>query len=213
MSEQDYFKKALSDFTYDVASGGAIRHLADAGYTVKQIMENLSYPTPYKRVQRTVWEHLLNTGVILLEEPGTGTLQETVTYVKEYNKYGKASFRRIIKQQEKPENLLYKEERFVESKEENLADFLLKKCVENEEGKAYVSCPFGLYDMAIETSKRPDLLLEEGQREYILGLPWERKLCYHRLDRRMREITVRLYSCGGYHGCCYFLKTAEKIVF
>ena len=213
MSEQHYFKKALSDFTYDVASGGAVRHLTDVGYTVKQIMENLSYPTPYKRVQRTVWEHLLNTGVILLEEPGTGTLQETVTYVKEYNKYGKASFRRITKQQEKPENLLFKEERFVESKENKLDDFLLKKCAENEEKSSYVSCPFGLCSKTSPISEYLDILLEEGQREYLSGLPWERRLCYHRLDRRMREITVRLYSGGGYHGCCYFLNSAEKIVF
>ena len=34
MSENRYFQKALSDFTYDAASGGAIRHLTDTGYTV-----------------------------------------------------------------------------------------------------------------------------------------------------------------------------------
>jgi len=35
--KQEYFKKSLSDFTFDMASGGAIRHLADRGYTVEQI--------------------------------------------------------------------------------------------------------------------------------------------------------------------------------
>ena len=46
MSEQDFFKSALADFTFEAASGGAIRHLADLGYTVKQITEQLSFPTP-----------------------------------------------------------------------------------------------------------------------------------------------------------------------
>lgn len=37
------FQSALSDFTYDVACGGAIRHLADLGYTVHQITERLDF--------------------------------------------------------------------------------------------------------------------------------------------------------------------------
>ena len=49
MAEQEYFKNALSDFTYEAASGGAIRHLADLGYTVKQICEQLSFPTAISR--------------------------------------------------------------------------------------------------------------------------------------------------------------------
>ena len=58
-----YFQKALSDFTYNAASGGAIRHLTDVGYTVKQIMEELAFPTPYERVQKGVWERLIETGI------------------------------------------------------------------------------------------------------------------------------------------------------
>ena len=56
MQEHSYFQKALADFTQEAASGGAIRHLADMGYTVKQIMERLDFPTPYERVQKAVWE-------------------------------------------------------------------------------------------------------------------------------------------------------------
>ena len=72
MGEHGYFQKALADFTYEAASGGAIRHLADMGYTVKQIAAKLDFPTPYERVQKGVWERLLETGVILTEEPGGG---------------------------------------------------------------------------------------------------------------------------------------------
>ena len=64
--------------------------------------------------------------------------------------------------------------------------------------------------------------LEERQREYIQGLPWEGKVVYHRLDCRMREITVRLYGMEGhpegYHDrgrvygeSCYFMETEEKV--
>ena len=104
MSENRYFQKALSDFTYDAASGGAIRHLTDTGYTVKQIMETLTYPTPYERVQKTVWKHLLDTGTILLDIPGTEKQHEKITYVREYNKYGKASFRKVVEKQEDKES-------------------------------------------------------------------------------------------------------------
>ncbi len=52
--QQKYFKKSLSDFTFDVASLDAVRHLADRGYTVNQIVRMLDFPTPYDRVQQTV---------------------------------------------------------------------------------------------------------------------------------------------------------------
>ena len=50
--EQEYFKKALSDFALDAASGGAIRHLADRGYTANQIVRMLDFPTPFKTEQK-----------------------------------------------------------------------------------------------------------------------------------------------------------------
>ena len=45
-----YFEAALSDFVFDVAAGGAIRHLTDRGYSVEQIMRELSYPVPRIKV-------------------------------------------------------------------------------------------------------------------------------------------------------------------
>lgn len=213
MSKQEYFKRALSNFTYETASGGAIRHLTNIGYTVRQITENLSFPTSYERVQRTVWEHLINTGVILLEEPGIRTVNESFTYVKEYNKYGTASFRRIAVQQAQPEKICFREYCYKEENKEKLGEYLLKKCTENEDEMAYISCHFGFYEDDWKNLEKLSALLDRGQVDYILGLPWEKKLCYHRLDKRMREIAVRLYSSGGYHECCYFLKTAEKVSF
>lgn len=64
-----YFQDALSDFVYDAASGRAIRHLTDSGYTAAQIMQQLSYPTPFKKIQLTITRHLKETGVLLEELP------------------------------------------------------------------------------------------------------------------------------------------------
>ena len=212
MSEQKYFKKALSNFAYESASGGEIRHLADLGYTVKQIMERLDFPTPYERVQRTVWEHFHNTGVLLSEEPGSEKQKEKSVYVKEYDKYGKPSFRRVNDSDQEKKVVCWAKYHFDKSADGNLADYLLEKCKENRESLSYISCDFGLRSMR-EPEKYKELLqvLTEGQREYILGLPWERKIVYHMLNKRMREIVVRLYENSVYQAGCYFMDTQEWI--
>ena len=214
MSEQKYFQNALSDFTYEAASGGAIRHLADAGYTAKQISEKLTFPTPYERVQKILWQHLLATEVVLLEEPGSGKSWEKPVYITEHDKYGRISFRRALAQRENSGQIYLKESSPFSGQESHgkrgkkLAELLAEKCNANGEKEAYVSCSFG-------GDARKDVVemeaLDARQREYISGLLWERKICYHRLDQRMREIIVRLYEAGWYHGSCYFLKLQEKI--
>ena len=212
MSEQEYFKSALSDFTQEAASGGAIRHLADLGYTVKQITEKLTYPTPYERVRKTVWKHLIDSGVVLTQEPGNGRQRGKSTYTVVHDKYGRASFRLEQTSVGDAEPILWKERRYSEEQYGSLAAYLTDKCIENGEDKAYVSCDFGPrsvresqgYASAMQT-------LNERQREYIEGLLWENKICYHRLDQRMREIIVKLYANGLYRGNCYFLKSGEKV--
>lgn len=233
MAEQEYFKKALSNFTFEAASGGAIRHLADLGYPVSRIAKKLTFPTPYERVQKTVWEHFLDTGVLRMEEPGSrnGCGREKVTYVRDYDKYGKPSFRRVVLSPKETmgehnaalgENvsikggISWKELQFLEGggTGRSLAEFLKEKCMENGEEFSYVSCDFGLQlhngDKA-EKFMKSLLVLEDEYREYILGLPWERRLCYHRLDKRMREIVVKLHEIKAYQGKCYFLRTAECV--
>ena len=98
MAENDYFREALSGFTFEAAGGGAIRHLADLGCTVDEIEKQLLYPISHKKVQRTVWEHLVKKRIILLEEPGKSETPEKAEYVKEYDRYGKATFRRVVLQ-------------------------------------------------------------------------------------------------------------------
>lgn len=66
---QPYFEAALSDFVYDAASGRAIRHLVQCGYTTEQIMHLLNYPTPRYKVEKTVYRYLKETGVIVTQFP------------------------------------------------------------------------------------------------------------------------------------------------
>lgn len=213
MSEQKYFQNALSNFTYEAASGGAIRHLADLGYSVKQIEEQLTFPTPYEKIQKTVWEHLLDTGVLLLEEPGQKRHYEKADFVKEYGKYGKTSFRRITGNAVDMEQISWKEHHFIEGKDGKLKDYLAEKCQKNGMDGAYVCCDFGLCQIN-EPKKSAERmqLLNQRQKDYVTGLFCQKRIVYHRLDPNMREIIVRLYEKGAYHGNCYFIKTEEKIV-
>lgn len=228
MQEHRYFQEALSDFTQETANGGAIRHLADLGYTVRRIMETLDFPASYERVQRAVWEHLVRTGVILLEEPGggRGTAQEEGaaqwesaarkkrTYVREYDQYGKTSFRLVEEEETAAEAIHWKERRL-----ENGAgsagkrlEILREKLRENGVDNSYMSCDFGLD--AVRNPERLERMLKalhESQREYLAGLPWERRRVYHRLDSRMREVLFRLCEKGLYQGECFFSGTKDKI--
>lgn len=213
MEEQEYFKQALSGFTYEAACGGAIRHLADLGYSVRQIREQLSYPVPYESVQKTVWEHYIDRGVLLLEEPGKRKIQEKADYVKEYNQYGKASFRRVITKEGNTEEIAFKERRFDPEKKGTFGEYFLKKCKENGEN-AYVLLDFkeggkdgnGLFLESLQT-------LDARRQDYMQGLFGERKKrVYHRLNPMMQEIIIRLYESDKYHGICYFIRTEEKVI-
>lgn len=175
MAEDD-FRKALSDFSFEVAAGGAIRHLADLGLTVKQIQERLDFPMPYARIQRAVWERLVDTGVILLEEPWREEPKEKARYVREYDSYGKVSFRRVV-----------------------------EKEPEQKTEEVFLACEFGLVQYG-EAEKFKEILatLEKRQAEYIEGLPWVRRKVWHRADERMLDIEKRLRGAGLAQGVCYF---------
>lgn len=89
------FNEALGNFINDFASGGAIRHLTDMGYTVDEIVERLDYPTPRGKVAEKVFNHYLDTGRICLERPEDEI--EEVTFVKEYGQFGKSTLRKVVK--------------------------------------------------------------------------------------------------------------------
>lgn len=92
--DRDVFQSALSDFTFDAACGGAIRHLADSGFTAKQIMERLDYPISGERVRKAIYKHFCDNCVILEKSPEEELPETKPVYVMEYDSYGKPSYRR-----------------------------------------------------------------------------------------------------------------------
>lgn len=211
MSEQSFFQNALSNFTHEAASGGSIRHLTDLGYTVKQISEQISFPTPMERIRRQVWERLAETNVILTETPGL-RIHEKVDYVREYDEYGKASFRRVAVPTAEQPPIQWKEVVVSYREKEKVHGTLDKKVAENGETHSYAACAFGIL-MRQDYKRFQELLrvLDSNQREYVEGLPWEAKPVYHRLNSRMFKILLKLLAEGLWQGECYFLKTEEKL--
>lgn len=212
MGEQDYFKSALSNFMYDAACGGAISHRADMGDSVSKITEELDFPMPYAKVQQAVWKHYIETSVILLEEPGRGKEREQYRFVKEQNKYGTTSFRRIKVTEDAGKVINWKTKTFQTPERNTIIKYVEDRLRENGEACAYMSCDFGRiqYKDAKQYEKILQIL-EPKQREYIEGLPWELSRCYHKLDKRMEEILLRLCRCEMYRGTVYFFGLEEQI--
>ena len=176
-----YFEEALSDFTHDVASGRAIRHLVDLGYTTSQIMQRLDYPTPRTRVEQTVYRYMKENGILLSELPEA---------------------------QEK-RKLLVVEKRTPAA----LAGCLRALIDKNGEENSYISCPFGtIYRDREVRMQRMLEPLTGREREYILGIPWEMRIMYHRLTSRMTEIGVQLALYSGMEFRFYFLQSNEIVM-
>ena len=87
------FNKALGNFINDAAAGGAVRHLADLGYSISKIADEINYPISKERIAQYMWEHYLNIGKISLEEPQP--VHEKASFVKEQDEFGRISFRRV----------------------------------------------------------------------------------------------------------------------
>lgn len=159
--KESFFQAALSDFTFDVAAGGAIRHLTDRGYSVEQIMRELSYPVPRTRVEKAVYRHLLEARILLPELPAEdGTMR--IKFLQ-----GDKSVR--------------------------FPEILAKDIAESGEENAYMECPFGAWLKKDEKRLEQNLASLTGrEREYLLGIHWEKDIMYHRLNDRMREIGLKL---------------------
>lgn len=203
-----YFDKALSDFAYDMACGAQIRHLADLGYTVAQIMGELDISVPYGRVQKTVTEHLCKTGILLSIKPDSVSSSKT-EFIREYDSYGRASFRQVVVEKADTAEIHWKKHSYTPALEGGLLSFLNRKTEENGEKFSYISCDFGIDEQKTIESMAS---LETHQQEYIQGILWEKSRMYHRLTPRMREIVSRLYEQGLYKGECYFKKTGDYII-
>ena len=200
--EQKYFQEALSDFMFDVASGGAIRQMANRGYSVDQIMKSLDFPTPRERVEQTVYRHLLSCGILLEHLP----CEETAFKQKRLLLDGTGQPAPASKK-----TLFSGQRQLTHSAREKLSQQLKEHLQENGEENSYILCPFGEWKK-YHKEKLPDLLypLNDREREYIMGIPFARNVMYHRLSGRMYEIGMKLVLGGVMEGRFYFLK--EKLL-
>lgn len=207
MGTNHFFEQALANFTFEAACKDSIRHLADQGWTVKQIRERLSYPASYEQVRNAVFDYFCSTGILLKEEPEYDSSEERPDYIREYDAYGKASFRRISQKRIR-EKIIWKESRFLSGHPEEFSRFLEQKISANGVSSSYISCDFGTWN----TDHRSALAaLDLRQQDYLDGVFWEPIRMYHQLNSVMKEIVVQLYRDMAYTGICYFLKTSEKI--
>lgn len=212
---ENYFRDALHNFIFEEAGGGAIRHLADRGYTARQIADTLSFPMSYEAVREAYTKYLLENHILLKERPDKCRKQEKVEYVREYDKYGKPSFRKVVipetagqkevqRQKESPVQEVRIDVDFGVSKWEEMGfeEFLLlyrsgKRNIRlgqetelaESEKNIYISCDFGP-DKAGDTLQA----LEKTQQEYIQGICWTRRTMYHLLNKRMFRIAIRLHE-------------------
>jgi hypothetical protein len=196
----DYFSKALSNFTNDIASGDAIRHLADLGYTVNEIHDRLDFPTPHSRIADTVWKHYIATGVIRLEKPD-GRPVEKVSYVREYDSLGRAYFKQV-REVVMPPGVQSSKDRWGSqdrwsSQEAGFSQGDVGHSsgsidVEGEDPAPlkYIPVDFGIRIYQNRAAFEESLAdLEPRDRDYILSLPWPLKTVWHIADERMSRIS------------------------
>lgn len=179
MAEQKngYFEAALSDFMFDVAAGGAIRHLTDRGHSVEQIMKELDYPVARSKVEKAVYRHLTESGTLISKLP-------------EENE--KSHIRHLKSGSYKDKN------KFVEELVKNIETY------GNE--NSYMECPFGIWLNNNENKLQQAMsVLNTREQEYILGIRWERNIMYHRLNDRMREIGMKLGANSSEEWSFFFL--------
>ncbi len=159
------FDSALSNFTFGMANKDLICHMADEGYSVKQIKAATDYPVSLEKIAETVWEFYIETGMIRLNPPDKAN-EPRYDYVMDIGKYGKRSFRRV----------------------EIDTGIALTENNTNRTA-SYVKLDIGIIK-AHEPALYQKMLtaLDSRKRDYIDGLPWPDKTVYHIDNLAIREI-------------------------
>lgn len=158
------FEKALHNFTTDVASAGAVRHLTDMGYSITEIAPLLDYPLSLNIISEIVWKHLITKGIICLDKPSEDGTIRKVTYIKEQGAYGRTSFIQQIEESPLP------------SKEYVKCNFGLELYKNKEQFEQRIA------------------RLDKRDREYVLLLPWPKVSVYHIKDDKILRIMALLES-------------------
>ena len=188
--EDKIFKQALSDFTIEFASGDAIRSLSDKGYSVKKIKSKLDFPTPEERIREIVWKHYIDNKTICLQDPKEVSSVDNYTIEKVYDSYGRPSFKKVRVNAD--EEVPSFKQTGVKADEE-VSSFKQAGVKADEETKDYVECDFGkrLYQNKDDFIKSL-AVLDEEERDYILGLPWPLTNVWHVKNEHFARIISKL---------------------
>lgn len=87
-NKEKTFQKALSNFTFDMACRGAIRHLAGLGYSAAEIHDRLDFPVPIAQIEEEL-------RAFQAEKDAAEASGVTYEYVRETDAYGRTSLRRV----------------------------------------------------------------------------------------------------------------------
>ena len=162
------FNKALDNFTFDMAGRGAVRHLFNLGMSAAEIHDELLYPVPAEKIREDIWAYLLETGVILLDEPDEDHKTVRYEFVKETNEYGRVSFRRVEKSMDEGDAVGGNQDR---------------------KAPGYIKVEFGkLQYKEPEEFERKLMKLDRCDRDYVTDLPWPLQPVWHRQDERIERI-------------------------
>lgn len=191
---ESYFEAALSDFTFDVAAGGAIRHLTDRGYSVEQMMRELSYPVPRAKVEKAVYRYMTESGILLAKLPEeNGNLRIRCLKAEKGADFARKLADAIA---ESGEKTAYMECPFGGWKKGTERKTL--PTIESEPGGAEMGY------RGEEWFRQTFTCLTGREQEYLSGIRWEQDVMYHRMNDRMREIALKLIRNTDYGWKFYF---------
>lgn len=203
MSENKYFEKALSDMKDSFAGTDGIKHLADLGYSMRDIQKSLDFPFSLEKIGRVIWNHHIANETILLKTPGSGAGESGSRFIKKVDAFGKQSFIRISEQKSMPSERTWKKLVFRRD-DGSIREFLNSYSVC---GPDYVSLDLGLLKTRKDALWDELLSLLDGdERDYIEFLPWDNSLSsvYHLVDDRIVGILEHLEGSGYMPGVFYF---------
>lgn len=217
-NSQDFFGKAMGNFMHEMSGAGAIRHMVDQGYSIRQIMERLDYPTPQCRVEETALKHMLKQGILLESLPNRVSLSGVRPEQGKRTEPAPESEETMITMGYRRTVICCPYDR------KQLSEAIYSRKERDGEASSYVLLPLG----KLKKDREALSCLSGRERDYLCGLPWKGGTVYHRLTGRMYETAMELAMTVGnvtpgskdsrieYAGLdgirFYFIKSCEEVI-